>query len=137
MTCLLPALIIVMIPALTGPYTTAGLVTFLRDRRASQGIPNLSAWDLGMGLVSAASCGADTSEWIAGVKAEINELDGNLTLDVIGLAGAVYGLAFVHEDFDPTAGEHAAASSVNDLAAVLAGYQINNGGFPEQQKYCC
>jgi len=115
----------------TGPYTTSGLVTFLSDRRASQGIPNLSAWDLGMGLVSAASCGASTSEWIAGVKAEINELNGSLQYDVIGLAGALYGLALVSEEFDPTAGEHAAASNLNDLATILAGYQINNGGFPE------
>ncbi len=112
-------------------YTTASYVTFIRNNRAS--IPNLAAWDLGMGLVGAASCGASTSEWIAGVKAEINELDGNLQYDVIGLAGAVYGLAFVHEDFDPTAGAHTAASSVNDLAAILAGYQINNGGFPESK----
>jgi hypothetical protein len=112
-------------------YSTATYIDYLRTIRAS--IPNLAAWDLGMGLVAAASCGASTSEWIAGVKAEINELDGNLQYDVIGLAGALYGLAFVNEDFDPTAGEHAAASDLGDLAAILASYQINNGGFPDNK----
>jgi hypothetical protein len=116
-------------------YDTAGYITYIRNNRVSQGIPNLAAWDLGMGLVAAASCGADINAWIAGVKDAINELDGNAQYDVIGLAGAVYGLAFVHEEFDPTAGEHAAASSLNDLAAILAGYQINNGGFAESKNY--
>jgi hypothetical protein len=114
-------------------YDTEGYISYLRTIRESQGIPNLAAWDLGMGLVGAASCGASTSKWIDGVKAEINELDGNLQYDVIGLAGALYGLAFVNEDFDPTAGEHAAASDLGDLAAILAGYQINNGGFPDNK----
>ncbi len=114
-------------------YDTAGYINYLRTIRLSQGIPNLAAWDLGMGLVGAASSGASTSEWISGVKAEINELDGSKTYDVIGLAGAIYGLAFVHEDFDPTQGEHAAASNLNDLAAILASYQINNGGFADNK----
>jgi hypothetical protein len=114
-------------------YDTADYITLIHNNRASQGIPNLAAWDLGMGLVAAASCGASTSEWIDGVKAEINELDGNLQYDVIGLAGALYGLAFVNEDFDPTAGEHAAASDLGDLAAILAGYQLSNGAFPDNK----
>ena len=50
-------------------------------------------------------------DWVAGTKAEINELDGEAYYDVLGLAGAVYGLAYVGVDFDPTAGQHAAASS--------------------------
>jgi hypothetical protein len=114
-------------------YTTATYVAYIRSNRESQGIPNLAAWDLGMGLVGAASCGASTSDWIAGVKAEINELDGNSQYDVIGLAGAIYGLAFVGEDFDPTSGEHAAASNLNDLAHDLSLYQINNGGFADNK----
>jgi hypothetical protein len=114
-------------------YDTAGYINYLRSIRVSSGIPNLAAWDVGMGLVGAASCGASTSEWINGVKSEINELDGSQQYDVIGLAGAVYGLAFVNESFDPTAGEHAAASSLGDLAAILASYQINNGGFADNK----
>jgi len=110
-------------------YDTAGYVNLIRTARATQGIPNLAAWDIGIGLVGAASAGADTAAWTAGVKAEIDELDGNAYYDVIGLAGAVLGLAFVNEDFDPSAGEHVAAASLVDLASILVSYQINGGGF--------
>jgi hypothetical protein len=96
----------------------------------------MAAWDVGMGLVGAAACNVDTTYWVAGTKAEINELYGGDNkndelgwYDVIGLAGAVYGLAVAGVDFDPTSGEHAAASSTAELAAILATYQINNGGF--------
>jgi len=120
-------------------YDTAGFVRLIRQSRLSQGIPNLAAWDLGMGLVAAASAGVTGTElghWIAGVKDEIDELNGNLYYDVIGLAGAVYGLAFVGEDFDPTDGEHAGASSLRDLADILASYQISeSGGFAWNKNY--
>ncbi len=86
-------------------------------------------------MVGAASCGADTTAWLAGVRAEIDELDGDGWFDVIGLAGAVYGLAFVGQDYDPQAGEHAAARNLGDLAGVLASYQINFGGFAWNMKY--
>ncbi len=111
-------------------YDTAGYVNLIRTNRSGTQA-NLAAWDIGMGLVGASMSGASTAEWIAGVKAEIDELngDGSEYYDVIGLAGAVYGLAFVGEDFDPTAGEHAAASNLADLAAILVGYQLSNGGF--------
>jgi hypothetical protein len=116
-------------------YDTTGYVDWIRTARANQGVPNLAAWDIGMGLVGASSIGASTSEWIAGVKAEINELDGNEYYDIIGLAGAVYGLAFVGEDFDPTSGEHAAAENLSDLTDILAGYQIEGGGFTWNSNY--
>ncbi len=116
-------------------YDTAGYVNLIRTARASQGIPNLAAWDIGMGLVGAASAGADTTAWVAGVKAEIDELDGSAYYDVIGLAGAVYGLALVDEDYDPVAGEHAAASNLDDLGAILVGYQIDGGGFTWNSGY--
>ncbi|MBN2446622.1 MAG: right-handed parallel beta-helix repeat-containing protein, partial [Phycisphaerae bacterium] len=114
-------------------YSTATYVQLIRDSRASQGIANLAAWDVGMGLVGAASCGvtgSDLDAWIAGVEDEINELDGNDYYDVIGLAGAVYALAFVGEEFDPNSGEHSGAASLADLAGILASYQIaESGGF--------
>ncbi|MBN1558873.1 right-handed parallel beta-helix repeat-containing protein [candidate division KSB1 bacterium] len=119
-------------------YSTQSYVQLIRDSRASQGIANLAAWDVAMGLVAAASCGVTGTEldyWIQGVKGEIDELDGSENYDVIGLAGAVYGLAFVGEDFDPTSGEHAAASDINDLADILASYQINGGGFAWNSEY--
>lgn len=117
-------------------YDTAEYVNFIRQYRTGSNA-NLATWDLGIGLVSAAACGADTTEWIAGVKAEINELDGSegMDYDVLGLAGGIYGLAYVGEDFDPTAGEHAAASSLADLAVILETYQINNGGFAWHSNY--
>jgi hypothetical protein len=116
-------------------YDTAAYVALIRNARASQGIANLAAWDIGMGLVGAASAGADTTAWIAGVKAEIDELDGNNYYDVLGLAGAVYGLAFVGEDYDPIAGEHSGASSLGELADILAGYQLLTGGFTWNSNY--
>lgn len=110
-------------------YDTAGYVDLIRTGRSGNSA-NLAAWDIGMGLVGAAACGADNAPWIAGVKAEIDELDAAGYYDVIGLAGAVYGLATVGEDFDPTSGEHAAASSISDLADILVSYQIpETGGF--------
>jgi hypothetical protein len=120
-------------------YNTSEYVNLVRTLRANAGIANLAAWDIGMGLVGAASAGVTGAEldlWIEGVKAEIDELDGTAYYDVIGLAGAVYGLAFVGEDFDPTAGEHAAASDLNDLADILASYQIaESGGFTWNSEY--
>ena len=58
-------------------YDTQSYITYLRNYRSGQNA-NLAAWDLGLGLVSAASCGVSGTElqyWIDGVKAEINELD--------------------------------------------------------------
>jgi len=108
-------------------YSTASYVQMIRDVRA--GLGNLAEWDIGMGLVGAATCGAGTAAWIDGVKAELNEHSIAGSYDVIGLAGALYGLALVNEDFDPTSGDLASASNLNDLGNILAGYQIDVGGF--------
>lgn len=115
-------------------YDTTSYINAIRTGRAGSQA-NMAAWDVGMGLVGAAMAGASTAEWVDGVKAEINELDGTKYYDVIGLAGAVYGLATVGAAFDPTAGQHAAASSVSDLAVILASYQIGNGGFTWNSAY--
>ena len=114
-------------------YSTASYVQLIRDARA--GLGNLAEWDIGMGLVGAAACGAGTAAWIDGVKAELNEHDSSAYYDVIGLAGALYGLALVDEDFDPTAGDLVSASDLNDLGDILAGYQIDNGGFAWNANY--
>jgi len=116
---------------LTGPLSTVTYIQAIHNGRSS--IPNLAAWDIGMGLVGAASCGVSGTElgyWIQGVKDEINGLDGGHSYDVIGLAGALYGLAFVGEEFDPTDGQHAEADSLAELAVALGSYQIEeSGGF--------
>jgi nitrous oxidase accessory protein len=113
----------------SGPFTTASYVAAVRAGRTGNSA-NLAAWDVGMGLVGAKACGASTAEWIAGTEAEVNELNGANYYDVIGLAGALYGLKTAGVDFDPSAGEHSAADNLADLAAILAGYQIlPSGGF--------
>jgi len=110
-------------------HDTGSYVQALRDLHTGT---NFAAWELGIGLYSAHIIGASTTDWIAGVKAEIDELDGNQFYDVLGLAGAVFGLAAVGEDHDPQAGEHIQASSLNDLADILAAYQLETGGFTQQ-----
>ena len=49
---------------------------------------------------------------------------------MLGLAGVIYGLAFVGQDVDPNTGDYASADSLADLAAILDGYQNTNGAFP-------
>lgn len=126
-------------PLAAGTYDFLGDGTLLVDAewyvftirmwRAYEGLANLAALDCGTGLYSAALIGADTSAWIEGTKAEVNELDGADAFDVLGLAGALLGLASVGEEIDPTEGTHAAAASLADLGAILAGYQLSTGGF--------
>jgi hypothetical protein len=116
-------------------YGTASYIQLIRNARHGSGIGNLAAWDIGMGLVGAAAAGADTAPWIAGVEAEINLLDGSQYYDVLGLAGAVYGLAYVGEDFDPTSGQHAMASNLAGLGTILASYQLPSGGFTWNMGY--
>ncbi|MHC4575283.1 MAG: PASTA domain-containing protein, partial [Planctomycetota bacterium] len=110
-------------------HDTSGYVGWLQDRRSQKGIGNLAAWDLGLGVYSAHVIGANTTQWIEGLKAEIDELDKYGAFDVLGLAGAVFGLAAAGEDYDPQAGEHEYASNLGDLAEILASYQIETGGF--------
>ena len=101
----------------------------IRLQRAGDRMPNLAAFDCGMALYVAHLVGADTGPWIAATKAEINELSPKGVYDVLGLAGAILGLASVGETVDPTAGVHEAAGSLADLADILAGYQLATGGF--------
>jgi len=108
-------------------YSTASYVQYIRDVRVGYG--NLAEWDIGIGLVGAATVGANTAAWIDGVKAELNEHTVSTSYDVCGLAGALYGLAFVGESFDPITGDLSSASNLNDLGDILAGYQIDGGGF--------
>ena len=112
-----------------GTYDTASYIASIYASRNPWGGGNLAAWDVGIGLVGAIAAGADPTEWIAGTKVEIDRLVEPAWYDVIGLAGALYGLAFAGEEFDPSSGAHAAADSLADLAATLASYQISSGGF--------
>jgi len=116
-------------------YDTAGYIQAMRDRRVDEGIANHAAWDMGVGLYGAHLVGAKTGPWLEAVKSEIDELDGDYGYDVLGLAGAILGLAAVGEDYDPQAGEHAAASNLSDLADILTTYQIGTGGFTWQSTF--
>jgi hypothetical protein len=104
-------------------------IQIIRQQREHDGVANLAAFDCGIGLYAAHLVGADTSAWISGTKAEINELSPAGVYDVLGLAGAVLGLASVGEKIDPTTGAHAAASSLADLGDILTSYQLATGGF--------
>lgn len=119
-------------------YSTATYIDRIQTARHGAGQGNMAAWDIGLGLVAAIKCGVtdpDLAAWVTGVEDEINVLDSDAYYDVIGLAGALYGLAEAGVAFDPTAGAHAAASSVADLADILMSYQIAVGGFAWNSAY--
>ena len=115
-------------------YDTAAYVNRIRTIRSGDQA-NMAAWDIGMGLYAAKAIGADTTAWLAGTKAKIDELDSGNYYDVLGLAGAVLGLASTGEDYDPVAGSLSAASNLTDLANILASYQISSGGFTWNSGY--
>jgi hypothetical protein len=68
--------------------------------------------------------------WQDGLAAELDELVTPAWYDVIGLAGAIMGLARADVDLDPSSGAHADASGLTDLVATLLSYQVpGTGGF--------
>lgn len=108
-----------------GSYDTAGFVDLIIG---SQG--NLAGWNTGVGIVSAVACGADTTEWVRGTKEAIDLLDPNEQCAALGLAGAVYGLAYIGEDHTPTGWCHSeGCTNVSQMAALLADQQMPSGGF--------
>ncbi len=109
-------------------YDTASYVQRIRDIRSGD-YANLAAWDIAIGVVGAAAVGADTSAWLAGTKAELDEIDAGKWYDVLGLAGAVYALSVVDEDYDTTDGAFASAANLSELAEALEACQIDGGGF--------
>lgn len=115
-------------------YDTAGLLAKLRSLRSGANA-NLAAWDLGIGLFSAVGmkdhlgAGFELSPaFAAHALAELEELSTPGWYDVVGLAGAIIGHARAGLDVDPTAGAHAAADSLADLAYILTSYQIPETG---------
>jgi hypothetical protein len=115
-------------------YSASGYAAYIRNGRAGSQA-NMGAWDIGMALYAAKAIGADTTAWVDAAKAEIDELSTDNYYDVIGLAGAVLGMAAAGQDFDPTAGSFASASSISDLADMLAALQISNGAFTWNANY--
>ena len=110
-------------------YDTGGFVDGLLARR-----PGWAAWDVGVGLASAGSVGASTSEWVQGTKDALNELEGDTGLGsywVLDLASGVFGLACAGvTDFVGTSGgPFDGVGGVSGLAAILADAQMTSGGF--------
>jgi collagen type VII alpha len=112
----------------TGPYNLAGFLAFRHNYRAG-GQSNVAAWDIGISVVSASAVGVDTAPWLAQLQTEINALDAAKANDILGLAGAVYGLATTGTNFVPSAGEFAGAAGIKGLADRLAAFQVNGTTF--------
>jgi hypothetical protein len=113
-------------------YNTAGYISAIQTERASQGLANMAAWDIGMGLYAANAIGVDTTEWVTGTKAALNAMTipTGGGYDYSGLAGGLLGLASVNETFDPTSGYLESAASLQDMGDILAGFQVSStGGF--------
>jgi hypothetical protein len=116
-------------------YTTETYINRIRTNRSGTAA-NMGAWDIGMGLYAAVAIGAsDTKAWITATTAEIDELSTDNYYDVVGLSGAILGLAAAGVDYDPQAGSFASASSIADLAGTLASYQLSNGAFTWNSYY--
>lgn len=114
-------------------YTTETYIDRIQTARSGSQ-SNMAAWDIGMGLYAAGLAGADTAPWIAAVVEELNQLDNDNYYDVIGVAGALMGLASVDATFEITGGDLAGIDSVEELADRLATYQIAaSGGFTWNQ----
>ena len=111
--------------------TTHDTASFVQSRRDlySGTNANLAALNMAENLVGVVAIGADDTDWLAALKAEINEIDSNLDYDVLALAGAVFALATAQQDFDPNSGAYADANNINDLADSLVTYQLASGGF--------
>jgi hypothetical protein len=115
-------------------YNTSDYAAMIRNNRAGSQA-NMGAWDIGMALYAAKMIGADIKPWVAAAQAEIDELNTDNNYDVIGLTGAILGLAAAGEDYDPTAGSFASASNISNLADMLAALQISNGAFTWNANY--
>jgi hypothetical protein len=116
-------------------YDTATWAQQIITARTDQSIGNLATWDLGLAAVGAYRLGAETEDWVSAIEDSINLMDSNSYYDVLGLAGGVWALSEIGEDFDPTSGAYSECSSLSDLAALLASYQIAGGGFAWNSNY--
>lgn len=115
----------------TNNLDAAGFGAAVVNGRASQGIVELSPWDLSATAIGAYNAG----EMAIGDALMDSILDGleattaGDTYDVIGLAGAVWASGVTGVDLDPTTGAYAASDSTADLAAELASHQLGGGGW--------
>ncbi len=90
--------------------------------RASQGIVEMSPWDLSATAIAAHLAGEDAicAALMGAVLSGLEATTAAGGYDVIGLAGAVWASAITGIDLDPTVGAYSGADSTADLAAALA-----------------
>lgn len=117
-------------------YDTDGFITRVQTAGGRDGVwKNLRPWEFAPLAYAADVAGlpGQAPAFLDAMKQGIDTLDSSnpnaVYSDLIGLAGGVLGLGWLNEDFDPTAGSFAAASSTDDLADLLAGYQNVNGSW--------
>jgi hypothetical protein len=113
-------------------FDASGYANYDLTRRASQGIPELAAWDLSKLVVAAHEAGQSTAEaaFMNGVLASLNAADAtHNTYDVIGLTGAIWASAVSGINLAPTSGTWAGAGTTANLATDLLTHQAPGGGF--------
>ena len=111
-------------------YDTAGFIAMVQAGRSGTW-SNLLPWEFAPLAYAASRVGtqAQVDAFVQAIKDGIDQLDSSKYCDVLGLAGGVMGLSWMGEDFDPTAGAFAAASSTAELADMLAALQNPNGSW--------
>jgi len=111
----------------------AGFGAAVVNGRASQGIVELSPWDLSATAIAAHLAGefASRDALMGAILAGLEATLSAGVYDVTGLAGAVWASAMTGIDLDPTVGMYAGNDSTADLAATLAGLTLtgNDGAW--------
>lgn len=105
--------------------------TYVVNGRTSQGIVELSPWDLSGTAIAAHVAGetANRDALMQGILLGLNSTTAlDNTYDVGGLTGAVWASAVTGVGLDPTTGRYASANSTADLAALLASWQRGSDG---------
>ncbi|MBI5840908.1 MAG: S-layer homology domain-containing protein [Chloroflexi bacterium] len=105
---------------------------YVVDGRTSQGIVELSPWDLSATAIAAHVAGETASRdaLMSKILRGLNETTSAYnTYDVIGLAGAVWASAVTGVELDPTAGVYASANSNADLVAILLTMRTTDGAW--------
>ncbi len=113
-------------------YDTQGLIDFYVGVRTGQGFQNLLGWDIGAALAGAVANGIDGDEidiWKAGTETAVAGFVSEGSYEILGLAGAIYGLSCAYPSDPPTTDLDLVA-----LADQLAALQIT-GEVPPDDIY--
>nr|WP_319490803.1 PEP-CTERM sorting domain-containing protein [uncultured Desulfobacter sp.] len=138
-------------------YDTSGYATYIYDLRENQytsgysgqsaySYRNLGLWDVGLAAAGAAVLGVAQSEleiWQERLEYGLENIwsgsyDDTHYNSVLGLSGAVLGLSEIGLGLtDPLVSTNVlnGATSIEDLADILAGFQADSGGFSNFADY--